>query len=488
MKIRTRIFLVFAILMGIGIFSFVNWMQGEMRPRYMEAQEDTLVDLSQLLASIISTQAVKHDQEKIIIDSNILQQSFTNLNQQTIDAQIYEIRKQHVDIRIYVTDKNGIVIFDSDNQRDLGENYSQWRDVNRTLNGEYGARSTEGDPLYPEGSTMYIAAPILFNTDIIGTVTVGKPTRNAERFMEHLLDNITTVGLLITAIAIVIGLFINNWVSRPLARLQDYAVKVTRGDHVKLPELGNNEVGQVGSAMESMRIALDGKSYVSEYVQSLTHELKSPIAAIRGASELLSEDMPLKERTRFLKNISNETRRMQELIDRLLELASLEYRPDLKLHKTVELNQLLSEVVNSQEVIAAARNISIDLKLAKQDKLYGDEFLVSKALTNILKNAIDFSPDNSQIRIEAMSDDQTVSVSFIDQGPGIPGYAQDKIFERFYSLPKPDGKKGSGLGLSFVKEIASLHKATVSLKTDLKEKNSKENSCTKITITFPTDI
>ena len=480
MKIRTRIFLVFAILMGIGIFSFVNWMHGEMRPRYMEAQEDTLVDMSQLLASILSTQAVEKNQDQNGIDSGFLEQSFASLSQRVIDAQIYQIHKEHVDIRIYVTDKNGVVIFDSDNQRDLGQDYSQWRDVNRSLKGEYGARSTEGDSLYPEGSTMYIAAPIVFNNDIIGSVSVGKPTRNAERFMKHLLDNITTVGLLITVIAIIIGLFIHSWVSRPLAHLQEYAVKVTQGDRVNLPDLGNNEVGEVGSAMESMRKALDGKSYVSDYVQSLTHELKSPIAAIRGASELLSEDMPLKERQRFLKNIANETIRMQELIDRLLELASLEYRPEIQLNETINLKDLLNEVINSQESTAQARNISIKLNAPNQTSIKGDEFLLSKAFINILKNAIDYSPDNSAIEIAVSIQNLQVFISFIDQGPGIPEYAKEKIFERFYSLPKPSGQKGSGLGLSFVKEIAALHKAEISV-----ENNDIGKGGSNVTIAFP---
>ena len=478
MKIRTRIFLVFAILIGIGIFTLVNWMHGEMRPRYMEAQEDTLVDLSQLLASIISTQAIKQDKNGAFIDNDILKQSFSNLKQRNIDAQIYQIRKEHVDIRIYVTDKNGLVIFDSDNQRDIGQDYSQWRDVNRSLKGEYGARSTEADPLYPEGSTMYIAAPIIFNTDIIGSVSVGKPTRNAERFMKHLLDNITTVGLLITAIAILIGLFIHTWVSRPLARLQQYAVNVTEGEHINLPELGNNEVGQVGAAMEKMRMALDGKSYVSEYVQSLTHELKSPIAAIRGASELMSEDMPTEERKHFLKNIVNETLRMQELIDRLLELAAIEYRPELSLDKTLELKAILEEVINSLQSIAAGKKISMNLSSRGQSIIKGDEFLLSKAFNNILKNAIDFSPENSNVIINVSGDSKTVSVSICDEGPGIPDYAKEKIFERFYSLAKPNGQKGSGLGLSFVKEIAMLHKAEITVENN-------DGQGTKITVVLP---
>jgi len=278
---------------------------------------------------MISAQAINSTDGRIHIDTHFMQNSFLELAQRDIDAQIYEIHKQQVDIRVYVTDINGTVIFDSDNDRDLGADYSQWRDAYRTLRGEYGARSTENDPLYMDGSIMYIAAPILFDNEVIGVISVGKPTRNAERFMEHLLNNISGVGFIIVIITLLIGLIIHNWLSRPLSQIQHYGEAVTKGERTTLPELGNNEIAEVGEALESMRIALDGKSYVSDYVQTLTHELKSPIAAIRGASELLNEDMPEKDRTRFLSNIENETRRMQQLVDRLLELASLEYRPGL---------------------------------------------------------------------------------------------------------------------------------------------------------------
>jgi two-component system sensor histidine kinase CreC len=462
-KIRTRIFLAFAIMMAAGIYSLVHWMQDEMKPRYMEAQEDTLVDISQLLASMISAQAINRTDGKIHIDTRFIQSSFLELAQRKIDAQIYEIHKQQVDIRVYVTDIGGRVIFDSDNDRDLGVDYSQWRDVHLTLKGHYGARSSENDPLYMDGSIMYIAAPVLFDDEIVGVVSVGKPTRNAERFMEHLLNNISGVGFIIVIITLLIGLIIHNWLSRPLSLIQQYAEAVTKGERTTLPELGNNEIGEVGRALESMRLALDGKSYVSDYVQSLTHELKSPIAAIRGASELLNEDMPENDRRHFLGNIENETRRMQELVDRLLELASLEYRPGLDEIETINIDELLSDIVDSMSPIAQNHQVSISLKNGTNHQVSGNSFLLSKAITNMVKNAIEFSPADGEVSISAQQRENGLAITICDQGEGIPGYARDKIFERFYSLPRPGGRKGSGLGLSFVREIASLHHARVNI-------------------------
>lgn len=465
MKIRTRLFLVFAIMMATGIYSLVHWMQGEMKPRYMEAQEDTLVDFVQFLSTLITEHGIEIDQasESVQINPAFLQQSFRQLLQRQFSAHIYEIHKSHVDIRVYITDKTGKVVFDSDNDRDLHADYSQWRDVHRTLKGEYGARSSENDPLYPEGSIMYIAAPVMYQNDIIGVVSVGKPTRNAERFMGHLLDNISTVGLIIVVIALIIGLIIHGWLTLPLERLQQYASAVIKGERPQLPQLGNNEVGRVGHAMQAMREALDGKSYVSDYVQSLTHELKSPLASIRGASELLSEDMPGEDRDRFLKNIHNETQRMQDLIDRLLELASLEYRPSLEKYEDLNLQQLMNDVIESLLPYARTNHVELSCHIEPQLKVRGESFLLSQVFLNIIKNAIEHSPADSKVSIVSEVSENTRIVTICDNGSGIPDYAKQKVFDRFYSLPRPNGKKGSGLGLSFVREIAALHEIDVQI-------------------------
>jgi two-component system sensor histidine kinase CreC len=355
------------------------------------------------------------------------------------------------------------VLFDSDAGRDVGADYSQWRDVYLTLNGRYGARSSEFDPLFTGGSTMYIASPIRSHGALVGVVAVGKPTRNAERFMGHALENLRVVALLVVIATVLIGLVLHGWLSRPLRRLHDYAIAIRDGERQSLPKLGNNEVGQVGQAMDEMRQALDGKTYVNEYVQALTHELKSPLAAVRGAAELLEEEMPPAERQRFLRYVLDQTGRMQDLIDRLLELAALENRPAIEERDRIRLAPLLRDVRDSLQPIAASRQVSIRLAVEGDPTVSGEPFLLHKAVSNLLKNAVEFSPAGGEVEVTARTSARRVVVQVADQGPGIPDYARDKVYNRFYSLRRPDGRKGSGLGLSFVREIAALHKADLSL-------------------------
>lgn len=469
MKIRTRILLAFVLFVFLGIFGLVYWIASEIRPQYLEAQEETLVDLAELMATLVSEQGIRLEDGVPSVDPAQLESIFTALPRRHLDAQVYSLNKTRVDLRIYLTDRKGRVIFDSDHQRDLGADYSLWRDVKLTLEGQYGARATKEDPIFPSGVTLYIARPILHGGDVIGVLSVGKPTQNANELILNVQNNLLLTAFLIALAVTLVGLLLNLWFTRPLLELQRYAASVSRGERTHAPRLGHNEVGDVGDALESMRAALDGKSYVAQYVQSLTHEIKSPIAGIRGAAELLQEPMPAGHQQKFLHNIVDQTVRIQDLIERLLDLAALEYRPALEHNETVLLNEVIEQVIAQESDYGQRYDVGL-LSVAKTPiRTEGDKFLIKQALTNLVKNAIEHSPKGATVRIDTVAVDNGCQLSVEDSGTGIPDYALGRALERFYSLPKPSGTKGTGLGLSFVKEIMALHKGGVEIESHVGE-------------------
>ena len=479
MSLRLRLLIVFLISVLAGLGSVVYWVLDELEPRYQEAQEDILVDFSEFAAAWIGAQAVDVDDSgSVQIDTNLLEKTFATLHKRALHAQIYDLLKSEADIRLYVTDASGIVIFDSE-QKDMGEDYSQWRDVYLTLRGHYGARSSDDDPGDPTSERLYTASPILYKGDIIGVVAVGKPTRNINRFIAHLSTNLLYTSIAIALATLLVGLLITFWVTRPMHRLEAYARDVSEGKRVALPPLGNNEVGRVGDALESMRVALEGKSYVANYVQSLTHELKSPIAGIRGAAELLQEPMPDAQRNRFLNNIIEQGSRMQSLIERLLELAAIEYRNTLEAAQTLLVTELIEEVSRGQEDHARQYQVRLQTECPEGLRVYGDVELLNDALSNLVKNAIEFSPPDSAVLIRAEQTDSGIRIEVQDSGPGVPEFAETKLTQRFFCLPKPDGRKGSGLGLSFVDEIMQLHGGTLSYQRD------QEQACTRFRLDLP---
>ena len=155
MTVRTRIILVFIVVVSGGFFFLVSWITDDLRPRYLESLEEPLVDTAHILAELVAVELGQDGQP-----SEALREAFTRIYRRRFDARVYALRRDAVDLRIYVTDNRGIVVFDSDKGRDEGKDYSRWNDVYLTLRGEYGARSSHDEPLFPEVSVKYVAAPI----------------------------------------------------------------------------------------------------------------------------------------------------------------------------------------------------------------------------------------------------------------------------------------------------------------------------------------
>jgi two-component system sensor histidine kinase CreC len=197
-------------------------------------------------------------------------------------------------------------------------------------------------------------------------------------------------------------------------------------------------------------------------VQTLTHELKSPLSAIRGAAELLQEGMPPDQQARFIANIRQESARIARIVDRMLELAKLENRRETPEMEAVELDAMIRTVAESAEPLLAGRNLKLESAAADRLTVSGNAFLLHQALENLVQNAIEFSPQGGTVRVAVIPDGDRVTIAVADEGPGIPAYALDRIFERFYSLGRPDsGRKSTGLGLNLVREVAASHGGTI---------------------------
>jgi two-component system sensor histidine kinase CreC len=478
--IRTRIIAGMLCIVAIGFFYLVNWVVDDLRPHYMKSMEESLVDESVLLASIIEQ----------MIDSNsiktqMLRDAFKSAHRRRFDAAIYDLLKNQMNIRVYITDDNGIVLFDSDDSKDEGKDYSNWNDVRRTLKGEYGARTSHSIPGDQSTSVLYVAAPIRVDTAIIGVLTVCKPSGSVTFFVNKAQKKIIYAGCIIGFGVLIVSIALSIWVTSPIKRLTNYARSVRDGKPVQLPRLGissylgRSEVGLMGKAFEEMRQTLEGKKYVEQYVQTVTHEIKGPIAAIRGAAELIDDKMPADDRERFLRNIRIESERMQSIVDRLLELTVLESRANLREREEIDLCQIVQACVKTVAPACEAKRLRCEMVLSVKATLQGERFLITQAILNCLQNSIDFTPNGGYITVSLEKNGTSAKLLIDDTGCGIPDYALDKVFDRFYSLSRPDTKrKSTGLGLSFVREAILLHGGTVSVA-------NREQCGTRVTITLP---
>jgi two-component system sensor histidine kinase CreC len=452
-RIHTRIFLCFLLVVGGGFAYLVHWVQNDLRRHYLEAAEEPLVDTANVLAALTAARA--GDGAPATAG---LRAAFDEAGRRTFNATIYDLRKTHVDLRVYVTDAKGVVVFDSDGGRDEGEDYSQWRDVYLTLRGRYGARSTRSDPDNPATSTLHVGAPVVVDGRTVGVLTVCKPTRNLHLFLDLAKGKVAVAGTLVALSAILVGVLVSFWVTLPIRRLTRYAAAVRDGKRTALPSLGRNDIGVMGRALEEMREALEGKRYVEQYVQTLTHEMKGPLSGIRGAAELLDEEMPPDARRRFLANIRKEAGRLQDMIDRMLALAALESRQGLRDVETVDLAAMAAEAAESLAPRLAAKGVRIERRPSDAVTVRGERFLLRQAVANLLENALAFTPAGGTITLAVEKGEEGATLSVTDAGPGVPDYALPRVFDKFYSLRHPDtGAKSTGLGLTFVREVARLH-------------------------------
>jgi two-component system sensor histidine kinase CreC len=452
MKTRVRIFLTILATVGIGFFLLVYWITKDLKPQFRASTEEPLVDTAWTLAALASAQV-----RNGMVDVTLFREMFAHISPEITPAPIYDFIKATMDLRVYITNATGKVVFDSTG-RDEGMDYSRWNDVVLTLQGKYGTRTSSDALLDPQLSIMYVAAPIKEGEAIVGVVSVGKPTRNVNAFVEKSRDKIILGGVLTFVAVVIVTMVISAMITRPIERLIAYTRSVSRGGREPLPTLGGGEMGQLAMAFEEMRLALEGKHYIENYVQTLTHEMKSPIAAIQGAVELLRETMPAERRERFHGNIESETRRMQRLIERLLLLAAIENRPTLQECTMIDLLPLVAQTAQTLGTASLVRGVAIQVEGEGPAFLQGETILVEQAISNLLHNALEFSPRGSSIQAKVSHTRDSVQLTVEDQGPGIPDYALPRIFERFYSLNRPDtGKKSTGLGLSLVREIMLLH-------------------------------
>jgi len=264
--------------------------------------------------------------------------------------------------------------------------------------------------------------------------------------------------------ALLLGLMLYIWVSRPLQALVDYANSISRGERIDLPQLGNNEIGKVGDAMDSMRQALEDKQYVERYVQSLTHEIKSPLTAIHAAAELLGRDLPADKRAQFVNTIVRETDRLNNFAGQLLQLAALEKRQRIDNPESISIEALVKDIIEAHAHECESRQLVVTLNRTAGQVIRGDRFLIRQAVDNLFRNAIELSPAGGKIMVDIHAQHNGTAIDIIDEGPGIPDYVGERVFERFFSLPRPDtGRKSTGLGLNFAREVAQLHGGTLVL-------------------------
>ncbi|MBF0362101.1 MAG: hypothetical protein HQK49_13885 [Oligoflexia bacterium] len=418
--------------------------------------------------------------------NSIVNNSIKTLDQSNIQKiiQSCQTTKQNIELFFRLQDQNNRIIFNSFSQM-----YEPFLLESLYQNNINKYRTLQLTPFFV---IQLLSLPIEKKDGFTGTLYIGKRKTTWLMLLSEARVLVLTNGLIALFFLLGLSIAFTLIITRPLESLHQFVLKRKKNFKVQLPKLAKDEIGQIGTEFYELIKDLDGKNYIENYTQTLTHELKSPITGIQTAIEILKQDLNKqdlnnKEREFFTEQIEAESSRLVVIIERMLTLTNLEHGQHILNKNKHFLNALLEKTVCNLSTKLSLKNLSVSV-LTKVENIYlnVDEDLFILAIQNIIENSIDFAPKNSIITIESEAEEakeDLIVIRITDQGSGIPDYAINKVFDKFYSLPRPNGgRKSTGLGLCFVKQIIELHSGTITINNCDQLDQSASGAIVKITI------
>jgi|GEM_PF-3220431 len=365
MKLRLTQFVVLLVffLMGGGFYLLFHELNKDIETQSLQATEEVLVDTSQLLANQL-TQQLTSSQD--LIESKC--RSYFSYKKDSLlphTAKIHGISKQESNLNFYITNQAGFVIFDTNPLAKNNTDLSQANDVYLTLKGQYGARSTRAHESDSNSSILYVGAPIIFNDETIGVLSVYKPQQDVLPFIEERKNKVLHVSLLIGSgtTLFIIAVFI--FVYRPIGLLTTYVKSISEGGRPFFPKLGKGrEINLLGNA--------------------LTRKV-------------------------FLNNINQEITRSQQVIDRLLQLSRIEQLDELKRQETINLKDIITKSLKEISARLSQKGIQINTDL-QEITFIGDSFLIQASLQNLFDNAVKYTPKQGCITISTSKKTESVNM------------------------------------------------------------------------------
>ena len=300
-------------------------------------------------------------------------------------------------------------------------------------------------------------------------------------FME-VLQRILLLSLVtVLVIGCLLILLASHYIVKPVKRLTGAAKEMAKGNlDFRIKHRKKDEIGELMDSFNHMACELQKIDKMREnFVSNVSHEIQSPITAIRGFTRAISDGIiPAENHKEYLEIIYQETIRLSKLSDHLLRLASLD-SDNHPFHPTrYRLDEQLRRMILVTEPLWTERNLQVELDL--QDcEVKGDQDLFEQVWQNLINNAIKYSDENGRIQVMMEVNMEAVLVYIKNTGKAIPETDLPHIFERFYMVDKARSQSGggNGLGLSIAKKIVELQKATIHVKS-----NEEEGTCFTVTI------
>ena len=322
---------------------------------------------------------------------------------------------------------------------------------------------------------------VLIEEEKVGYILVSEQSNEILVAVDERKNFITRTVLAVALVILIFSIFLNKYILKPISFLVKYteSIKTKSNQPINIDNffIRRDEVGKLTQSIQEMTLDLQERTNRAEtFSTDLAHEIRNPLASLKGASELLDKTIEKKDREKLLNIINHDAERIERLItdytQMLKDEASLSREKMLK----VDLNLIIRNVIEDFKQDIESLNKKIDIKIinneGKQNFFYilGIENRIEQVVANLLDNAISFSQINSKILVEMNETKDDFLITFKDEGPGFSEKNIENIFKRFYSNRPKNFGEHSGLGLNIVKNIIKLHKGKIKAtnRTDIK--------------------
>ena len=309
--------------------------------------------------------------------------------------------------------------------------------------------------------------------DLIGYIIVTEQANDILIAVQERKNFIIRTVLAVALVILIFSLFLNKYILKPIKFLVLFteAIKEKSEKPINISNflIREDEVGKLTKSIDEMTTELQKRANRAEtFSTDLAHEIRNPLASLKGASELLDKTNQQVERDKLLHIINHDVERIERLITDYSQMLKDEASLSREKMKKINISNIIKNVVEDFNHDLLAQNKKININLIDKNKIENKSFVLGienrleQVIANLLDNSISFSKDNSNIDIEINEINNNFIIVIKDEGPGFSESSTQKIFTRFYSNRPKNFGKHSGLGLNIVKNIVELHKGKIS--------------------------
>ena len=313
---------------------------------------------------------------------------------------------------------------------------------------------------------------VLIDNNLVGFIKVSEEANDILIAVKERKNFIIRTVMAIALVILIFSLFLNKYILKPIKFLVNFteSIKNKSDENINIKNfyVREDEVGKLTKSIDEMTKELQKRTNRAETFSSdLAHEIRNPLASLKGASELLDKSHEKNDREKLLRIINHDVERIERLITDYSQIMKDEASLSREKMDNIDLHKIVNNVVEDFKQDLVNRGRKIDIKINTNNKngksfmFVGIENRIEQVIANLLDNAISFSSDNKVIDINLSETSKSYVLIIKDQGPGFSETSTNKIFKRFYSNRPKNFGEHSGLGLNIVKNIVELHKGRV---------------------------